>query len=301
MNNAFYQRAECYALTAAMLNGTIGIFTHFGLNSGISHHQVAFWKCFIAFLILLIYCLLRPAERRTFFALRHKSLQFAILAFFGIFCLYFFETWAFKEASVPLVSFLTYAAGGITLLLSSLFLGEKMGINKCLSFVLILVGVYCLFNFAEQIDSSPIGIVLALLGGLGYALFIFFSKLMNIGSGISVLVWLFGFGTVYLAVPAILEGLQIPSGIALLTILGLVLLPSIGGFYLTTKAVEKGEASSVQITETSEPLFSTLFAFLIIGETLGWLGTLGAFFIMSGLVFSIVKKPHQPQFISSER
>ncbi|KMJ44825.1 membrane protein [Xenorhabdus khoisanae] len=297
MNNTFYQRAEFYALTAAMLNGTIGVLTHFGLNSGISHHQVAFWKSFIAFLILLVYCLTKPSERRIFFSLRHKSLQFAILAFFGIFCLYFFETWAFKEAPVPLVSFLTYAAGGVTLILSSLFLGEKIGINKCLSFVLIIAGVYCLFNFAEQTSGSYIGILLALLGGLGYALFIFLSKLMNIGSGISVLLWLFGFGTLYLAIPAMLEGLQIPSGIALLTILGLVFLPSIGGFYFTTKAVEKGEASSVQITETSEPLFSTLFAFLFIGETLGWLGTLGAVFIMSGLVISIIKKSRQPQLI----
>ncbi|WP_319939498.1 DMT family transporter [Xenorhabdus littoralis] len=211
---------------------------------------------------------MKPSERRTVFALRHKSLQFAILAFFGIFCLYFFETWAFKEAPIPLVSFLVYAAGGITIILSSLFLGEKIGINKCLSFVLIIIGVYCLFNFADQTSGSYTGIVLALLGGLGYALFIFLSKLMNIGSGVSVLLWLFGFGSIFLVVPAIYEGLQLPSGIALLMILGLVLLPSIGGFYFTTKAVEKGEASSVQITETSEPLFSTLFAFIFIGETL---------------------------------
>ncbi|KER02534.1 DMT family transporter [Photorhabdus temperata] len=176
MSNTFYQRAECYALTAAALNGTIGVLTYFGLNAGASHHQVAFWKCFIAFLILVVYCLAKPSERRTLCALRHKSHQFALLAFFGIFCLYFFETWAFKEASVPLVSFLTYAAGGITLILSSLFLRERMNINKCLSFVLIMVGVYCLFSFAGQTSSSYIGILLALLAGLGYALFIFLSK-----------------------------------------------------------------------------------------------------------------------------
>ncbi|WP_434527149.1 EamA family transporter [Photorhabdus asymbiotica] len=67
----------------------------------------------------------------------------------------------------------------------------------------------------------------------------------------------------------------------------LVFLPSIGGFYFTTKAVEKGEASNVQIIETSDPLFSTLFAFLFIDETLGWLGAIGAFFIMTGLLISI--------------
>ncbi|MBE8598131.1 DMT family transporter [Xenorhabdus sp. BG5] len=297
MNRYFFKRAEFYALTAAALNGTIGVFTYFGLNSGISHSQVAFWKCFIAFLVLLIYCLVIPSERHILFTLRNKSMKFSLLAFFGIFCLYFFETWAFKEASVPLVSFLTYAAGGITLLLSSLFLGEKIGINKCLSFIMIMIGVYFFFSCSEQTSSNYKGILLALLAGLGYALFIFLSKLMKIGSGLSVLVWLFGFGSIYLAIPLIQEELYFPSGIALLTILALVFLPSIGGFYFTTKALEKGEASNVQIIETSDPLFSTLFAFLFINESLGWLGFIGAFFIMSGLLISI-KTPNQAKLSS---
>ncbi|WP_254361212.1 hypothetical protein [Photorhabdus heterorhabditis] len=78
--------------------------------------------------------------------------------------------------SLPLVSFLTYVAGGITLLLSSLFLGEKIGLNKCFSFIMIMIGVYFFFSFSEQTSNNYRGVLLALLAGLGYALFIFLSN-----------------------------------------------------------------------------------------------------------------------------
>ena len=39
-----------------------------------------------------------------------------ILSFLGICCLYFFGTWAFREANIPLVSFLTYNANSIQII-----------------------------------------------------------------------------------------------------------------------------------------------------------------------------------------
>src|SRR5207245_963014 len=130
------------ALMAAGLNGTIGTFTRFALGSGASHHQVAFWKCFMAFVILLGYCLSSRSRRHELAILKSDWHKFALLSFLGIFCLYFFETWAFAEASIPLVSFLTYAAGGITLILSSRLLGERFGPSKLAAFAAILTGVY---------------------------------------------------------------------------------------------------------------------------------------------------------------
>lgn len=289
MSQLFYKRAECYALLAAAMNGTVGTLTRYGLSVGASHHQVAFWKSFIAFLVLLTYSLLVPSERKALCQLRHKSPQFIVLAFFGIFCVYFFETWAFRHAAIPLVSFLTYAAGGITLILSSLFLRERLGRSRVLSFLLIVIGVYFLFSFEGHLPGSQAGILLSLVAGLGYALFIFLSKLMRIGGGVAVLVWLFGFGSLYLAIPLHLEGFEFPPVMALAAIGALVLLPSIGGFYFTTRALEKGEASSVQIIETSDPLFSTLFAFFIFGEVMGRFGAVGAAFIMAGLVVSLLR------------
>ena len=49
------KRAEFFALIAAIFNGSIGVFTRFGFNSGLTPNTLAFWKCFGAFLLLFIY------------------------------------------------------------------------------------------------------------------------------------------------------------------------------------------------------------------------------------------------------
>lgn len=280
--------AEVFALAAAGLNGTIGVFTRFGLENS-SPFAIAFWKCFVAFMVLLPICLAKAPLRQQTQALVVRWKPLALLAFLGIFALYFFETWAFSEASIPLVSFLTYAAGVFTILLSVLVLNEKMTWYKATAFALILVGICLLFLFEANVSGSYFGIFLAVLGGLGYALFIFFSKFFNLPSGLPLLVWLFGFGSIYLFVPFAMTGLSVPDPTAWLMIFALVLLPSIGGFYCTTKAVEQGEAGKVQIIETTDPLFSALFAFLIFGDLLAPLGMVGAGLIMVGLLFSLKK------------
>ncbi|RMQ41286.1 hypothetical protein ALQ04_03910 [Pseudomonas cichorii] len=289
MSTSLLKRPEFFALIAAVLNGSIGVFTRMGFAHGATSNQIAFWKCFGAFLVIALYCAISQERRRETVALASKWPQFAVLAFLGIFCLYFFETWAFEEASIPLVAFLLYAAGGMTIILSALFLGERIGLNKIVAFGAILAGVYLILSYEGEISGSYLGITLALLGGLGYALFIFTSKLMNIGSGLPQLAWLFGFGSLYLLVPLLKEGFSLPSGIALLAIAALILLPTIGGFYCTTKAVDEGEASKVQIIETSDPLFATLFAFCFFGEMLGIAGTFGGLCIIAGLLFAMKK------------
>lgn len=290
MTKILRNRPEFFALTAAALNGTIGPFNRLGFMNGASHHEIAFLKCFIAFLMLLGFCIADVDRRREVIALKRKAPQFLVLAFLGIFSLYFFETWAFKEASIPLVSFLTYAAGGITILLSATFLRERIGIFRLIAFALIIGGVYLIYSFEAGVSGSPFGIILALLGGLGYALFIFTSKLFRMGSGIAHLVWLFGFGSLYLLVPVLINSFSVPSMATIVVIFGLVLLPTIGGFFFTTKAIHAGDASSVQIIETSDPLFATVFAFILFGDQLSAAGWAGAACIMMGLLLALKKE-----------
>lgn len=280
--------AEFFALGAAFLNGTIGVLTRFGLND--THHSsIAFWKCFGAFLLLCVITLLQPTLRLQVINQAVHWKKLALLAFLGIFCLYSFETWAFSEAAIPLVSFLTYAAGIVTLLLSVWFLQEKMTLSKTLALLAIAVGISLLFLFEGNVSGSYLGIFLAILGGLGYALFIFFSKLFALQGGLVQLVWLFGFGSLFLSIPFGLSGAELPTMSGWWVIGALILLPTIGGFYCTSRAVASGEASKVQIIETTDPLFSALFAFLLFGDLLSPIGFIGAIAIFVGLLLSLKK------------
>lgn len=284
-------RAEIYALLAALANGTIGPLNRFAFQGGASHHETAFLKCFGAFLVLLLWCLFQPAQRQVLFGLARRARAFAFLSALGVFSLYFFETWAFAEASIPLVSFLTYAAGGGTLILAVLVLGERLTRSKALAFFAILGGVGAIFIFEGKVSGSTLGIFLALAGGLGYALFIFFAKKLNIGSGLPHLVWLFGFGSLYLAVPLIQQPLTPLPATAIWPIVALIIVPTIGGFWFTTRAIQSGNVSSVQIIETSDPLFASCFALILFNESLSPLGWAGAALIIAGLLLALRRDP----------
>lgn len=249
----------------------------------------------MAFSLLFIFCLAQEELRNQLFALAFKIKQLAILAFLGIFCLYFFETWAFAKASIPLVSFLIYAAGAVTIMLSAIFLKERISFLKIMSFALLVIGIILICLSEGRLEGSILGIILALIAGAGYALFIFFSKKLDIGSGVPHLVWLFGFGSIFLAFPLLqTEQILLPAS-SLWSILLLVLIPTIGGFWFTLKAIDDGSASGVQIIETSDPLFASLYAFILFSEILHWQGWVGAGFIMAGLIAAILAE----RFMSS--
>ncbi|MFJ2994416.1 DMT family transporter [Pandoraea sp. NPDC087047] len=279
--------SEGFALVAAILNGTIGVLTRTGFEQGATSAMIAFWKCFGAFVLVGALCASRQELRTQTVRLGHRWREFACLAFLGIFCLYYFETKAFSEASIPLVSFLTYAAGGATIALSGWLLGETVTRRKVVAFAAIVMGVGTMSFFESGVTGTVSGIALALAGGCGYALFIFLSKWFRMGAGFPQLVWLFGFGSVFLLMPLVQEGFAMPSGFVWVTLCALVLLPTIGGFYFTTRAVEGGQASKVQIIETSDPLFATAFGFAFFGDRLSDAGILGAGFIAAGLVIAI--------------
>ncbi|EDH6485965.1 hypothetical protein CB435_22525 [Salmonella enterica subsp. enterica serovar Schwarzengrund] len=122
--------------------------------------------------------------------------------------------------------------------MAAMLLKERINIYKISAFMFILFGVYIIFLFEKNVTGNSLGILFALLGGLGYALFIFLIKVFKIGSGLPQLVWLFGFGSVYLIIPLLLEGFKYPTLDSIIFIMALILLPTIGGFFLLLKQLK---------------------------------------------------------------
>ncbi len=59
------------------------------------------------------------------------------------------------------------------------------------------------------------------------------------------------------------------------------------GYYFTSRALTQTEASRVQMIETSDPLFSSAFAFVFFDEVLSTMGLLGAGTIFVGILLLI--------------
>jgi drug/metabolite transporter (DMT)-like permease len=91
------------------------------------------------------------------------------------------------------------------------------------------------------------------------------------------------FGSLYLLMPAAADGFAIGE---LSPPLALAALPTILGFFCTTKAIEYLKPSQVQALELTEPLFAALLAFVALNEVPPQSLYAGAALIIVGLCFS---------------
>lgn len=96
------------------------------------------------------------------------------------------------------------------------------------------------------------------------------------------------FGSLYLLMPAAADGFVIGklSPMAIAALLALATLPTILGFFCTTKAIEYLKPSQVQALELTEPLFAALLAFVALNEIPRESLYAGAVLIIVGLCFS---------------
>ncbi|MNH23333.1 EamA-like transporter family protein [compost metagenome] len=76
------------------------------------------------------------------------------------------------------------------------------------------------------------------------------------------------------------------SPLAIAALLALATLPTILGFFCTTKAIEYLKPSQVQALELTEPLFAALLAFVALNEVPRESLYAGAALIIVGLCFS---------------
>lgn len=86
---------------------------------------------------------------------------------------------------------------------------------------------------------------------------------------------MFGFGTLFLSVPYLINNEFNLSVESIPYIISLILIPTIGGFFFTVKATQYIEAGKVQMIETTDPVFASLFSFFLLSEVISsssWVG-----------------------------
>jgi drug/metabolite transporter (DMT)-like permease len=292
-HHVVWLRAEVLALSAALTNGMIGPLNRIAFAAGGTPQQIAFFKCFGAFALLLGYCLAHRPHRAALTGLVPRAGALLFLSLTGVAGLYLLESWAFFLAPIPVVSFSMYAAGGLVIPLSAALLKERVRARQIVVFGLILIGIWLIGSGGDFAAGSFAGIVLALLAGLAYTLFLVTAKLLHVGSGLGRLVWMFGASSLVLVWPWWLAGAVLPGPVVAATILVQVLVPAIGGYWLTLHAVHKGSSTStVQAIETSEPLFASLYAFALFGDRLSPTAMVGAVLILGGLMLSLLRERH---------
>ncbi len=135
-------------------------------------------------------------------------------------------------------------------------------------FVLSVAGLYLIFMQTDAVAFTfNKGLISAMLAGLGYGLFLFLPRRLNFGSGFARIAALLLFGCVYLWF-AFEPGVALTSlgVLPLIMLAGLAVLPTIDGFWYTTKALTLTSSQSVQLIEISGPIIAIAFSALFLGQ-----------------------------------
>lgn len=290
----FQIQALFFAFLAAIFNAFVGIFSVFLFKNGFASFEIAFYKCFIASLILLAIVIYMRKLSALLAFIRQKFVVLLVLAFFGFFMLYHFETAAYTSMSVANVVFVLFGVSMIiTFICEALNARRFFEFKELLAMFFALLGLWIIFlaegGTLENFTHLK-GLLNAFLAGFGYALFLFFTRKFKLGFGLIPLCALLFIGSLYLIFP--LFGASLNSSLSFesfILLLALAFLPTIGGFYCTTRALSLAKANSVQLIELSEPVFAMIFGALFLSQSISFLQILGGVFILFAIFVCEIK------------
>ncbi len=280
-----------FALAAAALNATIGVISKLLMHSGLNSQDIAFLKTLIAVVLLsvVLWVFARhirkafPAARDKDTAIRHFWLKIAICAFLGIFVLFFFETVSYQYGNAADVVVVLMASAAVSaLVFGRVVLGEKMTPAAIVGTALAVIGI---FVISWSGNNHYLMLLNSMIAGCGYGLFSVLVKKFGLEGGIYLTRALLFFGLLYLAVPFAQTIHPISFSVTTATgLLALACLPTILGFYCTTKALRYMSTAKVQVTELSEPVFAMVLAWMFLQEMPTRYFAVGAALILSGII-----------------
>ncbi len=281
---ANFSKGLAFAISAAALNATIGVLSKILMRNGFTASSIALMKTSLGCLLLSILLLLLKRPVTT-----AKWSQAAICSFLGIFLLFHFETSAYMHYTAGGVVVILMASASVSsIVLGRIFLKDAITANATVGAALAIAGITVIFGADMLQGFSLQGIAFASMAGCGYGAFSVAMKYMGVVGGLHFTRQLLFFGSLYLLMPVAANdcviGALTPITIAIL--LALAVLPTILGFFCTTKAIEYLKPSQVQALELSEPLFAALLAFVALNEVPRESFYLGAVLIVTGLCFS---------------
>lgn len=285
-NTKSQKMAYFYVVIAAILWGTLGIFSKNLNKFGFNPLQIVFIRAFGASITLLVFTIIKDAK-----LIKVKPHDYMYFIGTGIFSFTFFNLCYFiaiKETSLSVAAILLYTAPTIVTILSAVLFKEKMTNKKLISLLLTFVGCIFVTAFADGTENKLtfVGILAGLGAGLGYALYSIFGRYALIKySPITVTLYTFIFSSIGLiAFVDIKTMIHLFSNVtAIYNAVVLGLFATVLPFLLYTKGLYNLETSQASIVATIEPIIATIIGFTLYSEAMTFYKVLG----ISIVVFAV--------------
>jgi drug/metabolite transporter (DMT)-like permease len=286
-------------ISAAFLSTTAIFIRYLTLTYAIPPLVLALWRdVFVVATLLPVLGWLRPA------LLRVERRHLPYLAAYGLVLSLFNILWTFSVAlnGAAVATVLAYCSAAFTALLGWWLLKERLDGVKLLAIVLSLGGCALVSGLFGQTAwrVSVGGILVGMFTGLSYAMYSLMGR-SAAQRGLNpwtTLCYTFGFATLFLLGFNLLPETVMPGGAASLadffwldkawTGWGVLFLlaagPTVAGFGLYNVSLSYLPSSVVNLIATSEPVFTAVTAYFLLGERLNGMQIAGSLMILSGVV-----------------
>lgn len=279
-------RAVVAVLIGATLLGSLGAWGRTIYRYEGDPMTVVAWRALIgAAALAVLLAALRPELLRV----RPRDLPFFVVyGFIGVTLNFWTYFSAVKYTTLAVAITLLYTYPAFVALLSALFLGERLTSTKLGAIAVTLLGSALVAQVyaTDLLRVNLRGILFGLSTGLSMAAYSIFGKrAMSRYPPWTVVLYAFAAGGLSLGLGTgshLLAAIGYPP-IAWFWIVGLALIPSLGGYALYTLGLRDLPASRASIIATWEVVTAALLGWLLFGEALAALQLVGAALVCFGI------------------
>lgn len=289
------------ALASSAILSTTAVFIRYLTETyHIPPLLLAFWRSFFVVLTLLLVLRLRRAS-----LLRLPRRHLPYLLGYGLLFAVFNGLWTLSVAlnGAAVATVLVYSSAAFTALLARWLLKESLSGAKLVAVVLCLAGCVLVAEALDPAawDRNLMGILTGTLAGLGYAVYSLMGR-SAAQRGLNpwtTLLYVFGFAAIIFLLVNFLPGEMVLGTAVSPTDLfwfgnawagwGVIILlaagPTVAGFGLYNTSLSLLPSSVANLILTTEPAFTAVLAYFLLGEQLSGLQIVGSLLILSGVVF----------------
>lgn len=239
----------------------------------------------IAFLILQKLLGSSPAIRRRDYA------RLALYSLLGVVLNQFLFVKGLSYTTVINATLLSTTIPVFTLLVCLVLGLDRLSLSRIFGIILAAAGVIYLVDpmRADYSADTTLGNILIIANSLSYGAYIAISKdMLKRYGALTVITWIFIFGTVFtLPVGAWSiagnESVQYAGALIWLTVLYIILVPTVGAYYLNAWALARVEPSTVAVYIYLQPLIAFILAPLLLNEPLNRRTWIAALLIFAGV------------------
>lgn len=274
-------------IISLLMFGSIGIFVK---NINLPSTQIVMYRTIIATLFFLVLFSFTKIKLDTIGIKKNFTTLVLCWISLGVSWAFLFETYA--KISISIATLLYYFAPTLVILLSPIFLKERLTKFKLFCVLISIIGMTLISNIDIRNIGTNIGIIFGVMSALFYAfLVIFNSKIKDLDGTSSTFVQIIVAMLVMISYVFIFndEPLIKPDKTSLIFLLtvGIVHTGIACIFYFSS--IQKLPTTSIVFLGYIDPISALIFSSIFLNEKLGVFQLLGAFLIIGAAILNSSK------------